>query len=207
MSYKSWKNLEDVERYAARRYASWDQRWLDRRERAAVKRLMTGHGLSGLILDVPAGYGRFVSVLREAGDVVAADLGFFPLVYLKRRDRFATECVNARAEGLPLKDNSVDAVFCFRLFQHLHNPADRLAVLREFSRVSRKWVVLSVYTSTFVHRLFRQLVPQPSRITMVTQDQFQEELKEAALTAVDHITVVPLLHAQRVYLLSSNQFP
>lgn len=164
--------------------------------------MVSEHGLSGLILDVPAGYGRFVSVLSEAGDVLAVDLGFFPLLYQKRRVGLARECVNARAQRLPLKDKSVDVVFCFRLFQHLHQSAERVATLRELRRVSRKWVLLSMYGSTFLHRLFRRIVPQPSVITMVAQDRFGGELREAELTVVEDVAVVPLLHAQRIYLLS-----
>lgn len=205
MSYKPWKDLEHVQRYATHRYASWDQRWVDRKEQSAVKQVLREYGLSGLILDVPAGYGRFLSVLSEVGDVLAVDLGFFPLLYQKERAGLAAECVNARAQQLPFKDNSVDVVFCFRLFQHLHHAAERVATLREFKRVSRKWVVLSMYGATGVHGLFRRLVSQPSRITMVAEDQFEEELTEAGMKVVKKKTVIPYLHAQRLYLLSNAE--
>lgn len=205
MTYKPWKDLDHVERYASRRYSSWDQRWLDRKEQSAVRRLVSEHGLSGLILDVPAGYGRFLSILSEVGDVLAVDLGFFPLLYQKERFGPATDCVNAEAQKLPLKDKTVDAVFCFRLFQHLHRSPQRVAILREFGRVSREWVIVSVYGASFFHSLFRRVVPQPSKITMMAQDQFQEELREADLTMVEEAAVAPFFHAQRIHLLSCHR--
>lgn len=201
MAYKPWRDLEHIERYVARRYASWDQRWLDRKERSAVGRLISQHGLSGLILDIPGGYGRFLPLLTQAGEVLAADLGFFPLLYQKKRVGLARACVNAEAGRLPFQDRSVDVAFCFRLLQHLHRSTERVAILRELARVSRKWVVVSVYGSVLLHRVFRRVVPQPSRITMVAKDRFEEEVTLAGLTVVEEMAVVPILHAQRIYLL------
>ena len=204
MAYSEWKNLQEVERYARKRYRSWDQRWLNQREKKLVRKLFQKHNISGTILDVPVGYGRFQHLLGLFGTLLAADLGFLPLLYAKEHVGLARGSVNCGAENLPFSDNSVDVIFCFRLMQHLHKRGERIAVLREFGRVSRKWVIVSVYLSSFLHQLHRTIVRQPSRITMLSRAKFEGELEEVNLTLLEKVSVMPGLHAHRICLLAAS---
>ncbi len=99
---------EGVRDYENRRYRSWDQRWVDAREKrilkSLLKRSLAGNGATArfdrspaprplaIALDVPCGYGRFASMLAETGSaVVECDLS--PAMAQRAME-------NARAGGL-----------------------------------------------------------------------------------------------------------
>ena len=204
MAYTHWKDIKQVERYAEKRYRSWDQRWLNKREQKIVITLFKDFQLCGAILDIPVGYGRFLPILREFGTVYAADLGFMPLVYQERKVGIAYGSVNGIAQFLPFKSQSIDVIFCFRLFQHMHEQEERIAILKEFKRVSRSWVVVSVYIKNPLHILHRAIAKKPSQITMLTRSGFKEEVSISGLKTVQKLAVVPGLHAHNIYLISTK---
>ena len=49
--------------------------------------------------------------------------------------------MQANAEHLPLRNDSLDCVVCIRFMMHV-DPATRVRMLREFHRVSRRWVII-----------------------------------------------------------------
>ncbi len=49
------------------------------------------------------------------------------------------------AFDIDLPDNAVDSIFCMRLLHHIGDPAHRLAILREFQRVTRDSVIISLW--------------------------------------------------------------
>lgn len=167
MAYKIWKNLDQVERYANKRYRTWDQRWISNREQHLVADLFRRHKLGGTIIDVPSGFGRFHDLLREFGIVYAADLNHFAVEYYNQRICSDPPAVEASADNLPFPDGNFDSVFCFRLLQHIHGSNERIAILTELARVSRKAVVASIYLKTWFHSSHRKLVKMPSKITMM----------------------------------------
>ncbi|MEE9167842.1 MAG: methyltransferase domain-containing protein [Candidatus Neomarinimicrobiota bacterium] len=207
MAYSEWKSLQDVDRYARNRYRSWDQQWLDQREQKLVKRIFREHDLSGTILDIPSGYGRFHRLLEAFGTPLSADLGSKPLHYMTETLGMSGESVNCAAEKLPFSDKSVDVIFCFRLMQHIHTGEERKAVLKEFGRVSCRWIVISVYLSNPLHRLLRAVSSPSARITMLSRSGFESDLQKADLTILKKVSVAPGLHAQRVYLLAVGKLP
>ncbi len=200
MAYGRWTSLDHVERYAQKRYRHWDQRTIDRREQALVESLLSTHQIKGTILDVPVGYGRFQQVLRNHGTVYAADWGYYPALYAYSRLGLSGLSVNCDAGHLPFTDRSVDAIFCFRLMQHMHQREERVAIYKEFARVSRSWVILSVYIQSWFHSVHRKVFTQPSKITSLTQAQFDNEVQEAGLIPVEQRSVLPGLHAHRIAL-------
>ena len=202
MAYKQWTGLDQVGHYARTRYRHWDQRWLDRREQRLVRDLFTRYGLRGQVLDAPVGYGRFQPLLAEFGAVHALDFNFYAALYQLKRLGLARGSVTGAAEALPFKGDSFDVVFSFRLLQHMHEPDERRAIFREFCRVSRQWVVVSLYLMSLGHRLHRRLVKQPSRITMLTRREMLAEAEGAGLTLVRIASVLPGLHAHHVCLFS-----
>lgn len=196
--------LEKVERYARGRYRHWDQRWLSHREQHLVDRLFRRYHLHGSILDAPVGYGRFLALLGGYGPVYALDANFYAVLYQLRGYGLARGSVNGLAEALPFRDHSFDIVFSVRLLQHIHGHAQRLAIFRELKRVSRSWVVVSLYLSSPVHRLFRRVVKQPSRITMLTRQELAEEARAAGLRLQVITSVLPGLHAHRICLFTTH---
>ncbi|MFQ6604381.1 MAG: class I SAM-dependent methyltransferase [Fidelibacterota bacterium] len=205
MSYKIWKNLEQVEAYANKRYKSWDQRWLSNRELRLVEDLIKDHQLAGPILDCPSGFGRFHDPLSRVGKVYGADLNRYAVEYYNKYISADPPAIEARAENLPFPDNHFSGVFSFRLLQHIHTPEDRIAILKEFARVSSSWVIASFYVSSPLHTLHRLLVKMPSRITMISSAQLRIEAEASGLTMMDLRSVLPGLHANRIVLFSVTQ--
>lgn len=200
MAYNEWRGVEDVARNAERRYRHWDQRWIDRREQGMVRRLFEQFDLGGEILDVPVGYGRFQPLLSQFGDVDAVDVSPHVAAYQQEKYGLARRSVTGRPEDLPFGDHSYDVVFSFRLLQHVHESEVRVAMLSEFGRVSRQWVVASTYLSSPVHRLHRQIFNTKARISMISNVQLHSECLAAGLVRVSLRSVLPGLHAHRIGL-------
>lgn len=204
MSYKIWKNLEQVERYANKRYRSWDQRWISEREQSLIVKLFRDNDLGGKILDVPSGFGRFNKILSEFGTVYAADLNHFAVEYYNQKVCPEPAAVEASANDLPFDDGLFDTVFSFRLLQHIHTAEDRTGILTELSRVSNNHVVASFYISNRMHLAHRAVVKMPSRITMISKAQLLDEARDAGLNLVTLISVIPGLHAHRIGLFAKK---
>jgi len=205
MTYKIWKDLEQVEKYANKRYKSWDQRWISNRELNMVAQMIGENNLSGPILDCPSGFGRFHHILSKAGEVHGADLNHFAVEYYNKYISDNPPAIESRAEDLPFPDNHFKGVFSFRLIQHIHTPEDRIAILKEYARVSSHWVIASLYVSSWLHLLHRSIVKMPSKITMISKDQLREEAKSAGLKLKSMDSVIPGLHANRICLFTPEK--
>lgn len=201
MSYKIWKNLEQVEKYANRRYRSWDQRLISNREQSLVRSILQKNNLDGPILDCPSGFGRFHDVLVTRGKIYAADLNHYAVEYYNKYVSSDPAAVAARAENLPFQNNQFQGVFSFRLLQHIHTQEDRIAILREFVRVSCSWIIASFYISNSLHILHRKIVKMPSKITMISNDDLYKEANAVGLKVITQKAVIPGLHANRIVLM------
>jgi SAM-dependent methyltransferase len=144
-----------VAEYDARRFAGRHQRGATARKwKGLTRALGADFAEVRTVLDVPCGTGRFTRLLLEAGkSVVNADLSG-PMVEASlasagshggfaRRPQRLLGGVRADALRLPFGDASVDLVLSIRFLFHV--PRDlRPAVLREYARVSRRFVVVDV---------------------------------------------------------------
>ena len=118
------------------RAADWEDRFPDDGPlfARAVAELAPPEG--GAVLDAACGTGRALPILAEAvgpaGTVIGVDLTAEMLGEAQRRGRSAL--VLADVMALPLRTDSVDAVFAAGLISHLSDP---VGGLRELARVSR----------------------------------------------------------------------
>lgn len=117
---------------------------VDRLEQRLLMRSMAGTHPGARVLDLPVGTGRMARRLAAAGyHVVGADISV-PMLRAARelgsQTKTPTALVRGDAEGLPLADNSVDVVVCFRLLSHLPAEARRKA-LQEMARVASERVI------------------------------------------------------------------
>jgi ubiquinone/menaquinone biosynthesis C-methylase UbiE len=137
------------------RLAAW-------RDARLVRHALKVAGEPGLILDLACGSGRFWPVLGEHVNrvILASDNSqqmldhartHHPAALLKRVKTFP-----GSAFSIGLSANAVDCIFCLELFRHVPSTAVRLALLREFHRVSRDTVIVSVDARTPVGEEFRQ---------------------------------------------------
>ena len=137
------------------RLASW-------RDERMVRQALKVAGEPGLVLDLACGSGRFWPVLAEHVNrvILASDNSqdmldhartHHPASLLKRVKTF-----QGSAFSMGLSANAVDCIFCLELFRHVPSSDGRLALLREFHRVSRDTVIVSVSALTPVEGEFRQ---------------------------------------------------
>jgi ubiquinone/menaquinone biosynthesis C-methylase UbiE len=126
----------------------------DQKEKQIVKKILVQLGSQNSFLDVPCGAGRFLEDLQSfSSRLLEMDLSQ-GMLHLNK-DRYQKLYGGSRsdspiflrgdAEWLPIRANSVDAVFCMRLFHHLDSSRLRINILKEFARVTRRWVILSFY--------------------------------------------------------------
>ena len=116
-------------------------------EQDFVGKLAADLAPGSLVLDVPAGTGRFVELLLARGlKVQALDISEDMLAEVRKRHPGATPSLliaAADAEHLPVADASVDCVLSWRFF-HLLPLATIDRVLPEFQRVARGRIVIQV---------------------------------------------------------------
>jgi ubiquinone/menaquinone biosynthesis C-methylase UbiE len=136
----AWKShIEKEAKYDERRFgkSSAGQR-KNRREQAMVRNFLQSLPPNQLILDMPAGIGRFTELIVQLGHrPISADLNFTRSFDARNRIGSPIPAMQADIMVLPFKDNSIDAVICFRLLHHL--PAEQiLRALCELRRVANR---------------------------------------------------------------------
>jgi ubiquinone/menaquinone biosynthesis C-methylase UbiE len=167
------RNMSDdhthVQEFFTARAADWDARFPD--DGPAYAAAVTELGLreGDRVLDAGCGTGRALPPLRAAvgaaGVVIGADLTPAMLAAAVRagRDR-AAQLLLADAARLPLRGESLDAVFGAGLIAHLPNPAENL---RELARVVRPGGVLALFhpigRAALAARQGRQITPDDLR--------------------------------------------
>lgn len=180
---------------------------------AAIRRALRRAGYTRSILDLPTGTGRFVeSFLDEGHALVGADISHAMMreAAAKLGDKPPVGMlgfVQCDAEALPFRDASFDAVVSIRFFMHL-TPEVRVRVLKEFARVSKRWVVVDYrhqyaprnVLKRWAHRLGLR-PPAPPRIS---REQLEDEAFDARLRVIDIFTVTPVFSDKWVVLMEKR---
>lgn len=170
------------------------------------------------VLDLPCGTGRFWELLaEEKGRVIHVadnsqnmiDVGLAmrpPEVVGRIGDKV---CCSAFETEFP--DNYVESVFCFRLLHHIDKSADRVRMLKEFSRISSGTVIVSLWVDgnyrAFRHQRHRARKMQESanlqhnRFVIRRQD-IEADFAAAGLSVVGHVDFLKFWEKWRVYVLS-----
>ncbi|MEW2163745.1 class I SAM-dependent methyltransferase [Streptomyces sp. NPDC007084] len=158
-----------VQEFFGARAADWDSRFPD--DGPAYEAAVAGMGLRAgdRVLDAGCGTGRALPPLRAAvgpaGVVVGADLtrGMLEAAVRAGRDSDG-RLLLADVAALPLRSESLDAVFAAGLIAHLPNPVDNL---RELARVVRPGGTLALFhpigRAALAARQGRQLTPEDLR--------------------------------------------
>jgi ubiquinone/menaquinone biosynthesis C-methylase UbiE len=178
-----------AERYA-KRFEQGSRKRIDQREQRAVRKIFAGLKDCRSVLDVPSGAGRFLGTLAQGGRrVIEIDVAFEILEFVleKASKSKANACAaQGDASRLPLADGAVDCVFSNRLLHHIHAPAERQAILREFHRVCRRWTVVSFFNYkglAGVRGLLKKLKGRtPPYEKQPTLEQFTAEAAQAGFT-------------------------
>jgi hypothetical protein len=129
--------------------------------------------------------------------------------------RFATppwrrfRLLQCSAFAITLPDNSVDCVFSIRLMHHIGESTNRVALLKEFRRVTRDTVVLSLWVDGNYKAWRRRKLEEKRRQGgeksdnrfIVPSAQFEQECRDAGLVIVGHVDFLPRVFMWRTYVL------
>ena len=187
------------------------------RDEQLARRALALAGEPGVVLDLPCGAGRFWPLLAEKPNrvIIGAD---------NSEAMIETACaaqppevvarvrpLQTSAFAIDLPDNSVDSIFCMRLFHHIGEAAHRKTILSEFQRVSRDSVILSLWVDGNFKAWRRKKLEQ-RRSARAEPDSYQnrfvlpaetveEEFKAAGFRIQERLDFLPFYAMWRVYVL------
>jgi ubiquinone/menaquinone biosynthesis C-methylase UbiE len=203
-----FQNSTKAQKYATR-FERGGRRQIDEREQKAVQKIFSKLKDCRSVLDVPSGAGRFLQNLaRDNREVIEVDVAAEILEFAK--ERAAKLGVKAQfkqgdASHLPFENESVDAIFCNRLLHHFPNATQRLAFLREFHRVSRKYLVVSFFdylafggARKLLKRLKGRKVTYEGQPTL---DEFKGEVAQCGFRLLEIVPTGAPWIAQKYFVL------
>jgi len=190
---RRYASAADAATYRDRRFGrSRRGRRIDAAERRIIADLLARTG-SGPVLDVPCGTGRLFPVLAAAGrEVVGGDASPEMLTLARQAAEaagLACRLAVLDARRLPFPDGSVDLAMAVRLLHRVRTSAERVAVLAELARVSRRWVLFSFYDRRSWRGLRDRL---RGRYPGETRARMRRDAAEAGLRVVRFLPVRPL---------------
>lgn len=195
---------DGVLKYEKKRYAHFDQKIVNFLEHKILNKFLSKTTITGgQILNVPCGFGRFTHLFNS----FKLKISFFdlhPKMIIRCLEKFNDKkhsFINGSIRTLPFKSKSFDAVINIRFFHHYFEAEDRLLMLRELQRVSKKYVILTYYIDTIIHKFIKKLNDKGHRIIMLKRKEFYRELLSVGLKPVREKAPLPFLHAQRFLLL------
>lgn len=166
-----------------------------------------------VVLDLPCGAGRFWPVLAEhptrtvvgadnSGDMVAVALEHCPKEIAPRFSGLQTSAFN-----IDMADGSVDSIFSMRLMHHIGQSEHRMAMLKEFHRVSRDTVIISLWVDgnykSYKRKKSEQRHPRgPNQNRFVIPaKQIEKEFDQAGFSVLNYLDFIPYYAMWRVYVL------
>lgn len=183
---QAWQTSENAEAYRKNRDPSCFHRYYIEEEIMASWLVDLPQGAT--VLDNPCGTGRFLPTLTGRGfRYIGGDISLSMIkeARLSENSQLVLGFVNADAEALPFRDNSVDCVVIWRFLHHVGDAAVRKTTIREAARVTRQKVLLSFYhpiSFTFVRRFIRgKLFPARRQGGAVTHWQLKREAEDCGL--------------------------
>lgn len=196
----------------ANRFEHGTRRKIDAREQRAVRTIFSELPDCKSVLDVPSGAGRFVANLaQENRRVIEMDVSAEILEFAKKRAAklgVKAEFMQGDASRLPFSDASVDGIFCNRLLHHFPSAPERIAFLKEFHRVSKRYLVVSFFDyqafgglRRFLKRLKGRNVDYKGQPTM---DEFKNEVAQCGFRLLSIVPTGPPWIAEKYFLLEKS---
>ncbi|HEC72742.1 MAG TPA: class I SAM-dependent methyltransferase [Methylophaga aminisulfidivorans] len=165
------------------------------------------------ILDVPCGTGRFWSLLAEQPlrQIYASDYSQQMIdTGMHYRDKSVTSRIKAfqaSAFDIDAPDNFVDSIFCIRLIHHIGEKQDRLTLLKEFHRVTKSTVIISLWVDGNFKAWRRRKLEQ-KRSSRDYQNRFiidrktiEEEFEQSGFRVKASLDFLPKYAMWRTYVL------
>jgi ubiquinone/menaquinone biosynthesis C-methylase UbiE len=224
MSQTPPPRLEFSEKYSAdhatqyfqKHQAGFWRRLSNWRETAIARKALKVAGNPASVLDLPCGAGRFWELLASKPDreLYGADYSDGMLrVAMEMRPAQITRRMRVfqcSAFQIPWPDNAVENIFSMRLVHHIGNSADRLALFREFGRVSSNTVCLSLWVDGNMQAQRRRRLESRRRKEryqnrfVIPRHQVEDEFRQAGLEIIDHVDFLRFWSMWRVYILRTT---
>lgn len=210
-----------AQQYLLKHQGKLARRLSHKRDEQLARGALAMAGEPGLVLDLPCGAGRFWPLLAEKPNrvIIGADnseamlsiaTASQPADVLKRVRPLQTS-----AFDIDLPDNAVDSIFCMRLLHHIGDPAHRLALLKEFQRVTRDSVIISLWVDGNFKAWKRKRLERDRKRSGEQadgEDSYQNrfvlpaatveaEFEQAGFRIQQRMDFLPLYAMWRVYLL------
>lgn len=186
---------------------AWNNRWIWRVVAAELRRL-AGGAFPELVVDAPAGTGRFTRELEERGARVL-NLDRSPIMLAALRERHAgARCVAGDLRRPPLRRDEEAVVLCLRLMQHLRRE-ERIAALRGLRLLAPRALV-AYYPGWHVKRAGRWMryktgLPYRSLREFLPRAALRAEAAEAGWNLRRVRPVLPLLSENVLLLLDDTR--
>jgi SAM-dependent methyltransferase len=187
------------------------------RDGQLARRALQQAGDPNLVLDLPCGAGRFWPLLTEQPNrvVLAADSSeeILSMVKANHADEVLARVRTFQTSpvAIDLPDNAVDSIFCMRLLHHVADRESRLAVLREFHRVSRDSLIVSLWVDgnfkAWRRRYLARLrAAQEGREEkrnrfVIERATIEAEFREVGFEIAGHHDALPGYAMRRIYVL------
>lgn len=206
-----------AQRYFAKHGDSFSRRMSHLRDEQMARKALALVGDPGLVLDLPCGAGRFWPLLTEkqnrviigadnSGAMIEIACASQPQNVVKRVQPLQTS-----AFDIALPDNSVDSIFCMRLLHHIGEAKHRMMILRQFHRVTRDSVVISLWVDGNFKAWKRERL-QKRRSLNTEQQSYQNrfvlpaatveaEFIQAGFRIQQRLDFLPMYAMWRVYVL------
>jgi ubiquinone/menaquinone biosynthesis C-methylase UbiE len=208
---------EHARQYFLKHQAGLSRRLSHQRDEQMARKALKVAGDPSLVLDLPCGAGRFWPLLAEKSGraIIGAD---------NSSDMLATACkyqdpaivktvqpLQTSAFDIALPDGAVDSVFCMRLLHHIGEAEHRMALLKEFHRVTRETVILSMWVDGNFKSWKRKRHEKVRSATdarggyqnrfVIPRATAEAEFIAAGFSIEERIDFIPLYAMWRVYVL------
>lgn len=206
-----------AQKYFNKHRNSFSRRMSHLRDEQLARKALALVGEPGLVLDLPCGAGRFWPLLAEkqnrviigadnSGAMVETACASQPVDVVKRVQPLQTS-----AFDISLPDNSVDSIFCMRLLHHIGEAEHRMTILKQFHRVTRDSVVLSLWVDGNFKSWKRERAEKRRRMK-TDQESYQNrfvlpvatveaEFIKAGFRIQERLDFLPMYAMWRVYVL------
>jgi ubiquinone/menaquinone biosynthesis C-methylase UbiE len=184
--------------------------WRDQR---LVWRAVRHAGNIQWVLDVPCGTGRLLrSLARHIPHSIGADVSLDMMDFSRQHSRFKRravghlEYVQCDAKSLPFHNDTFDLVVSGRFLHHLYHlsQAERIQVMREFARVSRRWVLgdfnMQYGLKYYMNKVRNVLKGKQLKSQRMTATKVFRELTEAGLQ-VEQVYPISWIASEKWYIL------
>ena len=204
---------QHAQRYLRKHQQSLGRRLSHLRDEQVGRKALALAGDPGLVLDLPCGAGRFWPMLAEKPNrvIIGADnsesmiktaMQGQPAEVVKR-----VQPLHTSAFDIALPDNSVDSIFCMRLLHHIGKAEHRRVILREFERVTRDSVIVSLWVDGNF-KAWKRKRAERDRPSHDYQNRFlipaatiEKEFEQAGFRIQEQLDFIPLYAMWRVYVL------